>query len=159
MFFFGPFAAVIPLLIIFVVVRAVTRYRRSGNSFVQPSADDVPGLPRSPGLIRGTSQDARIFKLAYKLKGRLTISDIVVETGMPLHDAQQLIESMIDNAGVEGAVRSSIDSHFMAQSIIGMCNGLGDLIIRDPDIDAMALARKTTDLLLHGAVPDQPQGE
>ncbi len=66
---------------------------------------------------------------------------------------------MIERGQAEGAVRGAIDSHFMAQSIIGMCNGLGELIVRDPDIDVFALARKTTDLLLHGAVPTPPKGE
>ena len=74
------------------------------------------------------------------------------------HYREQL-ETIIDKAKNEGEVRATIDSHFMAQSIIGMCNGLGELIVRDPDIDVFALARKTTDLLLHGAVPTPPTGE
>jgi AcrR family transcriptional regulator len=74
------------------------------------------------------------------------------------HYREQL-ETIIDHGKVEGAVRDSIDSHFMAQSVIGMCNGLGELIIRDAEIDVFALARKTTDLLLHGAVPKPPKGE
>ena len=74
------------------------------------------------------------------------------------HYREQL-ETMIDHGKAEGAVRDSIDSHFMAQSVIGMCNGLGELIIRDAEIDVFALARKTTDLLLHGAVPIPPKGE
>ena len=74
------------------------------------------------------------------------------------HYREQL-ETIIDHGKIEGAVRDSIDSHFMAQSVIGMCNGLGELIIRDAEIDVFALARKTTDLLLHGAVPIPPKGE
>ena len=74
------------------------------------------------------------------------------------HYREQL-ETTIDKAKNEGELRATIDSHFMAQSIIGMCNGLGELIVRDPDIDVFALARKTTDLLLHGAVPTPPTGE
>ena len=72
---------------------------------------------------------------------------------------REQLEAIIDEAKNRGAVRDAIDSHFMAQSVIGMCNGLGELIIRDAEIDAIGLARKTTDLLLHGAAPDQPQGE
>lgn len=72
---------------------------------------------------------------------------------------RQELEAIIDNGKAAGTVRKTIDSHFMAQSVIGMCNGLGELIVRDPDIDVFALARKTTDLLLHGAVPNLPLGE
>ncbi len=72
---------------------------------------------------------------------------------------RQELEAIIDNGKAAGTVRKTIDSHFMAQSVIGMCNGLGELIVRDPDIDVFALARKTTDLLLHGAVPNLPSGE
>jgi len=74
------------------------------------------------------------------------------------HYREQL-EGIIEAGKDEGAVRATIDSHFMAQSIIGMCNGLGELIVRDADIDVFTLARKTTDLLLHGAVPTPPRGE
>jgi AcrR family transcriptional regulator len=38
-------------------------------------------------------------------------------------------------------------------AVIGMCNGLGELIVRDPDADVFALARKCTDLLLQGTAP------
>ena len=72
---------------------------------------------------------------------------------------REQLETMIDAGKAAGAVRETIDSHFMAQSVIGMCNGLGELIVRDPEIDVFALARKTTDLLLHGAVPNLPLGE
>jgi AcrR family transcriptional regulator len=68
------------------------------------------------------------------------------------------LEGIINNGKAAGAVRAAVDSHFMAQSIIGICNGLGELIVRDADIDVFALARKTTDLLLHGAVPNQKEG-
>jgi len=60
------------------------------------------------------------------------------------------LEQIIDDGITEGAVRSSLDSHFMAQSVIGMCNGLGEIIVRDPEADVFDLARKCTDLLLRG---------
>ena len=72
---------------------------------------------------------------------------------------REKLEAMIEGGKVEGDVRETVDSHFMAQSVIGMCNGLGELIFRDADIDVFALARKTTDLLLHGAVPTPTKGE
>jgi AcrR family transcriptional regulator len=74
------------------------------------------------------------------------------------HYREQL-EAMIESGKAAGDVRDTIDAHFMAQSVIGMCNGLGELIGRDPDIDVFALSRKTTDLLLHGAVPTPPEGD
>ena len=70
------------------------------------------------------------------------------------------LESIIDDGIAAGVVRDSIDSHFMAQSIIGMCNGLGEIIVRDPEADVFVLARKCTDLLLHGTAPqDSKQGD
>ena len=90
----------IPLLIVFMVVRAVSRQRRAQNQFIPPPGRAEIEPRQSAGLLRGASQDARIFKLAYKLKGRVTLSDIVVDTGLSLQDAEQLIESMVDNAHV-----------------------------------------------------------
>ena len=72
---------------------------------------------------------------------------------------REQLEEIFDRGKAEGAVRETVDSHFMAQSVIGMCNGLGELIVRDPDLDVFALARKTTDLLLHGTGPEPTQGD
>jgi AcrR family transcriptional regulator len=72
---------------------------------------------------------------------------------------RQELEAIINDGVAAGSVRDTVDSHFMAQSIIGMCNGLGEIIVRDADADVFDLARKCTDLLLHGTGPNPPQGE
>ena len=72
---------------------------------------------------------------------------------------RQQLEQLIESAIAAGEVRDKIDSHFAAQSIIGICNGLGEIIVRDPDADVFDLARKCTDLLLRGTVPQDAIGE
>ena len=72
---------------------------------------------------------------------------------------RERLEDIVETGKAEGAVRDEIDSHFMAQSIIGMCNGLGEIIVRDPEADVFELARKCTDLLLHGTAPYHTQGD
>ena len=69
------------------------------------------------------------------------------------------LETIINDGVAAGSVRDTIDSHFMAQSVIGMCNGLGEIIVRDADADVFGLARKCTDLLLQGTGPDPRQGD
>ncbi len=64
------------------------------------------------------------------------------------------LEQIIDDGIAAGAVRGSLDSHFMAQSVIGVCNALGEIIVRDPEADVFELARKCTDLLLRGTAPE-----
>ncbi len=66
---------------------------------------------------------------------------------------REQLEAIINDGIASGEARSTIDSHFMAQSVIGMCNGLGEIIVRDPDTDVFDLARKCTDLLLQGTDP------
>ena len=69
---------------------------------------------------------------------------------------RELLESIIDTGIAAGEVSDTIDSHFAAQSVIGVCNGLGELIVRDHDADVFDLVRKCTDLLLSGmAINDQ----
>lgn len=60
------------------------------------------------------------------------------------------LEGVIADAVETGQVRGSIDSHFAAQAVIGICNAWGDLIVRDPDLDIVALTQKCTGLLLGG---------
>ena len=49
--------------------------------------------------------ESKIFKLANTFKGRLTLSDIVLETGLGLKEAEQVIEQMIDGIHVRMEVR------------------------------------------------------
>ena len=47
-------------------------------------------------------------------------------------------------------LRHSLDCHFAAQSVIGLCNAWGDIIVRDPELDLFDIIQKCTDLLLNG---------
>lgn len=63
---------------------------------------------------------------------------------------RQQLEDIFDDAKTSGAVRQSIDSHFAAQAVIGMCNAWGDLIVRNPDLDLFKVIQNCTDLLING---------
>lgn len=65
---------------------------------------------------------------------------------------REQLETIFEDGIAAGQLRDSVDGHFAAQSVIGMCNGLGDLIVRDPDLDVFDLVRKTTELLLSGTL-------
>ena len=71
------------------------------------------------------------------------------------HYREQL-EKIFTDGVASGDVRDSVDCHFIAQSVISICNGFGDIIVRDPNVDVFDIARKCTDLLLHGTGPNQP---
>lgn len=66
------------------------------------------------------------------------------------------LEQIVNDARAAGEVAATIDCHFAAQSIISICNGLGELIVRDSEADAFDLVRKTTELLLHGMASKAP---
>ncbi len=63
---------------------------------------------------------------------------------------RQLLEEIFEEGVQSGALRESIDCHFAAQAVIGICNGWGDVIVRDPDLDLFDIIQKCTDLLLNG---------
>jgi AcrR family transcriptional regulator len=65
---------------------------------------------------------------------------------------RQELEKIFEKGAEEGTLRDSIDCHFAAQAVIGMCNGWGDIIVRDPDLDLFDLIQKCTDLVLNGFV-------
>ena len=60
------------------------------------------------------------------------------------------LQGIFETAARDGVIRASVDSHFAAQAVIGMCNAWGDLIVRDPELDLFDVIQKCTDLLLHG---------
>jgi AcrR family transcriptional regulator len=63
---------------------------------------------------------------------------------------RQLLEGVFEEGIRQGVIRDSIDCHFAAQAVIGICNAWGDIIVRDPDLDLFDIIQKCTDLLLHG---------
>ncbi len=66
---------------------------------------------------------------------------------------RKLLEGIFEEAVEHGALRAGLDSHFAAQSVIGICNAWGELIVRDPELDVFEVINKVTDLLLNGIVP------
>jgi AcrR family transcriptional regulator len=65
-------------------------------------------------------------------------------------DYRQRLEGIFEQGIESGAVKQSVDCHFAAQAVIGMCNAWGDLIVRDPDLDLFEVIQKCTDLLING---------
>ena len=63
---------------------------------------------------------------------------------------RQSLEGIFEEGVKSGSLRSSVDCHFAAQSVIGICNGWGDIIVHDPDLDLFDIIQKCTDLLLNG---------
>jgi len=65
-------------------------------------------------------------------------------------DYRQRLENMFREGMEAGVLRDTLDCHFAAQSVIGLCNAWGDHIVRDPDIDLFNVIYKCNDVLLHG---------
>ena len=100
-FFWGPFFFVFPAFIIFMIVRHFIGPSQRHQS--RWSLDDFYSQFESGPSHESTSKESQqvsIYKLAYRLQGRITVSDIVVETGMDAKAAEELIESMVDNQRV-----------------------------------------------------------
>lgn len=100
-FGFFPFGFLFPLVFFFIVVRIASGYFRSvsrRHDLPRDYSDEAFRVPdRTP---RQEDHEARIFKLAFRLKGRITVSDIVVETGLGVRESERLIESMVDSTHV-----------------------------------------------------------
>lgn len=61
----------------------------------------VHGLSEnSPRSLPPGDADAVIYRLAKKLNGRLTVSDVIVATGMSSDRAEQLLQQMVDGLRV-----------------------------------------------------------
>ena len=63
---------------------------------------------------------------------------------------RELLEGIFEDAVTAGTLRDGLDCHFAAQSVIGICNAWGELIVRDPALEVFETIRKVTDLLLNG---------
>jgi len=63
---------------------------------------------------------------------------------------RQLLEGIFEKALQENVLRDTVDCHFAALALIGLCNSWGELIVRDADLDIFAVVQNCTDLFLNG---------
>jgi len=111
MFFMFPIFAfwplLIPLIIFFIVFRLGPRIfrglfrdleRSQGRSRFDYYPRDLSGR-QSHGYY-GRDLESVVFSLAYRRKGRITVSDVIVETGLGMRDAEEFINGMVDGIRV-----------------------------------------------------------
>jgi hypothetical protein len=113
MFFFFPFGILIPALFIFLIFRFGMRFFNDlFNNQNRLNARDrwqIYDAARFGSIASNQSHgvEGRIFRAAYKRKGRLTISDIVLETDLSMREAEETINRMVDGLHVRMEVEDS----------------------------------------------------
>lgn len=100
---FGFLWLIFPIAVLVIgaplVRRLVHRYRRDEHLDDERGGEDgYRGSGQLPAA--GTITDAVIYRLAKRLNGRLTVSDVVIETGLGTEDAEQLLRSLTDSLRV-----------------------------------------------------------
>lgn len=95
---FGMFWLIIPAVALCVGLPFLRNFIRRTNG--RSLSDNAPQF-RAPD-----DSDAVIYRLAKKLKGRVTVSDVVVATGMSSDQAEQLLQKMVDGTRVRMEVSS-----------------------------------------------------
>ncbi len=65
---------------------------------------------------------------------------------------RELLEATLKDGIRAGVVRSDIDTHFIAYSIIGMCNTWGANLIRDESLNVFETIEQCSDLILYGTL-------
>jgi len=63
---------------------------------------------------------------------------------------RQLLQGIFEQGVREGVLSDSIDCHFAALSVIGLCNSWGDLIVRDHAMDIFSIVHQCTELVMNG---------
>ncbi len=105
MFFFGPFFFLLPLAAFLIIARILAGFfgrelhDAGRKARLEGSASSAP-QPRSQGRL-----ESRVIALAYRLGGRVTVSDVVIETGLGIREAEGLMDRMTD----EVRVRMNVD--------------------------------------------------
>ena len=90
---FGLWWWILPVAVVFFAAPVIRRLiqQRTGSSRIEG------GQPPSLSM----SSEARLFRLAKRLDGRLTVSDVVVETGLNPPAAESLLQGLVDGIRVD----------------------------------------------------------
>ncbi len=114
MFYIFPFGILIPALFIFLILRFGLRFfddifnnRRRLSEQERRRLREGSWLGSGFGPFRSSNIENRIFRAAYKRKGRITISDIVLETDLSLKEAEEVVNSLVDGVRVRMEVKDN----------------------------------------------------
>lgn len=65
---------------------------------------------------------------------------------------RDLLEGVLKDGIDEGVLRPDLDTHFIAYSIIGICNAWGGNLIRDDELDLFETIEQCSDLIAYGTL-------
>lgn len=65
---------------------------------------------------------------------------------------RQLLEATWQEGIEQSVIRADIDAHFMAYSVIGVCNSWGAYLVRDESLDLFETIDQCADLVLNGTL-------
>jgi hypothetical protein len=65
---------------------------------------------------------------------------------------RRLLEQTLEEGKQQGLVRENLDAHFVAYSIIGVCNSWGANLYRDKSLNLFDTIEQCADLILHGTL-------
>lgn len=100
MIFFGPLALLFPFFFVIIIMRLGTSLLfdqgRQRGSF-DPRRALFPEYYEKLG---STDSQSLVFQTAHKLGGSLTVSDVVIELGIGIEEAERVLGAMVDNSRV-----------------------------------------------------------
>ena len=127
------FFTLLPFLFIFLVlhlVRVALRETRTGR---RPEAVSDRGhrermtVREAP---RRSRLENRVFRLAYRLGGRLTVSDLVVDLDFSIEEAESFLNQLVDSTRVTMEVRDDGLVYYEFPEIIARRNRDDDMSSR-----------------------------
>ncbi len=74
--------------------------RRFRSSLLSPERRRNREMGRVRRDLNLRDVESAVFSLAYRLKGRITLSDIIIETGLGMREAEEVANGMVDGMRV-----------------------------------------------------------
>jgi len=65
---------------------------------------------------------------------------------------RELLESVLQEGIEQGVVKQSVSTHFVAYSIIGICNSWGANLVREPELDLYDTIDQCSEFILYGVI-------
>ena len=108
---FGIVFGILPFLFVALVLKLARSALREGRGYRPVSRERFTWPGRAPAAptsdVRSDGRQVnRVFRLAYRLGGRLTVSDLVVDLDFGIEEAEQFLGQLVDSTRVTMEVQS-----------------------------------------------------
>lgn len=114
----GMFFIIVPLILVFSAIFMSGSLGKIIKRLANKNGRYVRGKTTTPELKGQENHQTQIFRLAQSMGGRLSLSEVIIETGLGVREAEQILDNLVDGIHVSLEIDDSGRVYYVFSELI-----------------------------------------